>query len=145
MKQHQTPTRHRWGIKQNHARIDQNSSVSMCYEPCLPLSCRFEFLETYARSTIMVMHVSRLMKIVINEHKVLWRLHTLYHLDSCNVSKNKFVAYFMNRTRTRTRTLEKADPGPLEKADPTWKFTVWVKDTFLTNLRVLISNMTIVF
>ena len=145
MKQQQAPTRHRPGIKQNHARIDQNSSVSMCYEPCLRLSCQFEFLETYARSTIMVVHVRGLMKIVINEHKVLWILHTLYHLDSCNVSKNKFLAYFMNRTRTRTRTLGKADPGSLEKADPTWKFTLWVKNPFLTNLRVLISSMTIVF
>ena len=37
------------------------------------------------------------------------------------------------------------DPGPLKKADPIPKFTVWVKDSFLTNLRVLISNMSIVF
>ena len=33
-------------------------------------------------------------------------------------------------------------PGPSEKADPIPKFTVWVKDSYLTNLRVLISNMT---
>ena len=40
---------------------------------------------------------------------------------------------------------EKADPGPLEKPDPIPKFTVRVKDSFLTNLKVLISNMTIGF
>ena len=40
---------------------------------------------------------------------------------------------------------EKADPGPLEKPDLIPKFTVRVKDSFLTNLKVLISNMTIVF
>ena len=42
-------------------------------------------------------------------------------------------------------SLEKADPGPLEKADPIPKFTVRFKDSFQTNLRVLVSNMTIVF
>ena len=33
----------------------------------------------------------------------------------------------------------------LQKVDPIPKFTVRVKDSFLTNSRVLISNMTIVF
>ena len=46
---------------------------------------------------------------------------------------------------TRARTFKKADPVPLEKADPTPKFTVLVKNLFLRNLRVLISNITIVF
>ena len=36
------------------------------------------------------------------------------------------------------------EPGPLERADLIPKFTVWVKDSFMTKLRVLISNMTIV-
>ena len=40
--------------------------------------------------------------------------------------------------------LQKVDPGPLEQADPTQKFTVSVKNSFLTNLRWQISNMTIV-
>ena len=39
---------------------------------------------------------------------------------------------------------KKADSGLVEKADPIPKFTVWVKDSFLTYSRVLISNMTIV-
>ena len=55
------------------------------------------------------------------------------------------MAYFIKPTEPGPGTSEKADPGPLEKADPIPKFTVWVKDSFLTNLRVLISNMTIVF
>ena len=41
--------------------------------------------------------------------------------------------------------LQKANPGSLEKADPIPNFTVGVKDSFLTNLRLLISNMTVVF
>ena len=45
-----------------------------------------------------------------------------------------------------THLQKKADRGwPLEKADPIPKFTVWVKDSFLTDSRVLISNMTTVF
>ena len=43
------------------------------------------------------------------------------------------------------RPSEKADLRPLEKADPIPKLIVWVKDSCLTNSRVLISNMTIVF
>ena len=52
---------------------------------------------------------------------------------------------FIKRTETwtRTRTGEEVS-WPLEKADPIPQFTVWGKDSFLTNLRVLISNMTIV-
>ena len=41
--------------------------------------------------------------------------------------------------------LEKADPVPLEKADPTPNITVQVKNSFLTNSSVLISNMTSFF
>ena len=37
------------------------------------------------------------------------------------------------------------DPGSLEKANPIPNFPVVVKDSFLTNLRELISNMTIVY
>ena len=44
----------------------------------------------------------------------------------------------------RTRTSEKGDPKTLEKTDPISKLTVWVKDSLMTNLRVLISNMTTV-
>ena len=35
-------------------------------------------------------------------------------------------------------------PGPIEKVDPTPKFTASIKDSFLTNLRALVSNTTIV-
>ena len=41
--------------------------------------------------------------------------------------------------------VEKTDPRPLEKEDSFRKFTVWVKHSLLTNPRVLISNMTLVF
>ena len=40
---------------------------------------------------------------------------------------------------------EKADPVPLEKADPTPNIIVQVKNSFLTNSSVLISNMTSFF
>ena len=53
-----------------------------------------------------------------------------------------------SRARAIGHTLE-SEPvpgrGPSEKVDPIPKFTVWVKDSFLTNSRVLISNITIVF
>ena len=52
-------------------------------------------------------------------------------------------AYFIKWTRTRT--FRKSRLGSLEKADPIPKFTVWVKDSLITNLRMLISNMTIAF
>ena len=35
-----------------------------------------------------------------------------------------------------------ADHGPLQKQNPVLKFNVQVKNPFLTNLRVLISNRT---
>ena len=54
-------------------------------------------------------------------------------------------AYFIKRTRNRNQTFWKSGPRHLEKADPIPKFTVWVKDSLKANLRVLISNMTIVF
>ena len=38
-----------------------------------------------------------------------------------------------------------SNPGPLEKLDFSKKFTVWVKNSYLTNLKVLISNMTMLF
>ena len=44
-----------------------------------------------------------------------------------------------------TEPSEKVDPKRLEKANPTPKFTIWVKDSLMTNLRVVISNMTIAF
>ena len=37
------------------------------------------------------------------------------------------------------------DPGSLEKTDPLPKFIIMAKNSFLVNLRVLISNMTIIF
>ena len=40
---------------------------------------------------------------------------------------------------------EKADPVPLEKADPTLNIIVQVKNSFLTNSSVLILNMTSFF
>ena len=40
---------------------------------------------------------------------------------------------------------EKTDPGPLEKADPMPKLTVRNKNSFLTNSRILIVNITIDF
>ena len=41
--------------------------------------------------------------------------------------------------------LEKADPEPWEKVDPMPKFTILVKNTFMANYRLLISNMTTIF
>ena len=38
---------------------------------------------------------------------------------------------------------EKANTGPLQKVDSIPKLAVWVKDTLMTNLRVLNSSMTI--
>ena len=89
MKPHQASTRYRPEINQNHARIDQNSPIFMCYESYLPLDCWYYI---YSRSFTMVVNVNRLkiVKIVTNEHRVLRRLHTLYHLDSCNITKNKY-------------------------------------------------------
>ena len=55
------------------------------------------------------------------------------------------MAYFTKPTGPGPRTSEKADPGRLEKADPIPKFTVLVKDSYLTISRVLISSMTILF
>ena len=43
------------------------------------------------------------------------------------------MAYFINRLFRKSEPLEKAGPGPIEKADPTPKFTVLVKNTFMTN------------
>ena len=69
-------------------------------------------------------------------------LKTLIH--SCLY--NFLEPYFKSEPGPRPdRTFWKMDPRPLEKADPIPKFTVWVKDSFLTNLWVLISNMTIAF
>ena len=55
------------------------------------------------------------------------------------------LAYFTKPTRPGPGTSEKAYPGPLEKADSIPKFTVLVKDSYLTISRLLISNMTILF
>ena len=43
------------------------------------------------------------------------------------------MAYFINRTFRKSEPLEKADHGPVEKTDPMPKFTVLVKNTFMTN------------
>ena len=40
--------------------------------------------------------------------------------------------------------MNKADPRPLEKTDAVPKFTVGDKNSFLTKLRVLILNMTVI-
>ena len=40
---------------------------------------------------------------------------------------------------------EVVDSRPFEKANPTSKFNAWVKNSFLSNFGVLISNMIIVF
>ena len=53
-------------------------------------------------------------------------------------------ACIIKRTRTRTQNFKKTDPGSLKTADPMLKFTIMVKIFFL-NLRLLISNMKIVF
>lgn len=47
----------------------------------------------------MAVNVNRLkiVKILTNEHRILRRVHTLYHLDSRNVNKNKhFVVKLAN-------------------------------------------------
>ena len=71
-----------------------------------------------------------------------------YHLLLFSTSK-RHTLY------SRPGPSEKPDPGPLQKPDPIPKFTVRVKDSIydkwqiydklITNLRVLISNMAIVF
>ena len=99
MQPHQASTKHRAEINQNNARIDQNSAVFTCYEPYLPLSCWYGFWYIYSRSFAMVVNINRLriVKRVTNDHRVLRRLHTLYHLGSYNVTKNKyFVVKFSN-------------------------------------------------
>ena len=55
------------------------------------------------------------------------------------------MGYFISWTFKESGPLEKADPGPIEKADPMPKFTALVKNTLMTNQRLLISNMTIIF
>ena len=54
-------------------------------------------------------------------------------------------AYFIKQTRTRTSILRKSGTQTLRKSAPTQKFTVWAKNSLLSNLMVLVSNMTIVF
>ena len=48
------------------------------------------------------------------------------------------------RLGLRHRPSEKVNLGPLEEVNPILKLIVWVKSLFLTNSRVLISNMIIV-
>ena len=63
-------------------------------------------------------------------------------------SVNHQMYYLIKRTFRKTgpeEKAEKADPGPLEKVDPMPKFAILVKSTFMTNQRLLISNMTIIF
>ena len=43
------------------------------------------------------------------------------------------MAYFIKRTFRRKGPLEKAHPEPLQKLDPIAKFTVLVKNIFMTN------------
>ena len=43
------------------------------------------------------------------------------------------MTYFINQTFRKIGPTEKADPEPIEKADPMPKFTVLVKNTFITN------------
>ena len=43
------------------------------------------------------------------------------------------MAYFIKWTFRRKGPLEKADPEPLQKMDPIAKFTVLVKNIFMTN------------
>ena len=57
----------------------------------------------------------------------------------------QIMEYFTKRTGPGPGPSEKANPGSLEEVDPIPNFTVVVKDLFLTNLRELISNMTIVY
>ena len=58
---------------------------------------------------------------------------------------HKDILYIKSEPGRRPRPSEKADNGSLEKVDPIPKFTVSVKNSFLTNWRLLISNMAIVF
>ena len=55
------------------------------------------------------------------------------------------MTFFGHSLESRPRPSEKTDPRPLEKVDPISKFTVWVKDSLMKNLKVLISNMAIAF
>ena len=83
------------------------------------------------------------MKVVDTHNRIFFRCPVLV-INEINPFLAKFFcfqkterAYFLKRTRIRTRIFRKSGPYP--------KFTVWLKDSFLTNLRVLTSNMTIVF
>ena len=51
----------------------------------------------------------------------------------------------MSHSFTLNPAYAEPGPGPSGKADPMPKFTVLAKTQFSTNLRVLISNMTIFF
>ena len=55
------------------------------------------------------------------------------------------MAYFINRTLRKSKPVEKVESRPIEKANPMPNFTVLVKNTFMTNQMLLISNMTIIF
>ena len=56
-----------------------------------------------------------------------------------------FWAYFKKKTGPGPRSPQKSYPGSLEKVDPILKITVWIKNSILTNSRVLISDMTLDF
>ena len=43
------------------------------------------------------------------------------------------MTYFIKWNFRKSGPLEKTDPGPLQKADPMPKFTVLVKNIFMTN------------
>ena len=52
------------------------------------------------------------------------------------------IAYYSRHTlKSRPGPSEKGHPGPLEEVDSNPEFNLWVKNAFLTNLRVMISNI----
>ena len=65
------------------------------------------------------------------------KVHPMYF------QKTYFIKW--TRTRTRTKTFRKTDPATLEKMHPVPTLIVLLKNFLLTNLRVLISNRTLVF
>ena len=105
---------------------------------------------TEHQNHILVLNVTN---ICIYRKKVIktnTRLKNCTYQQNIDYSRNLYIKgrptpCFIKRTQTGNGPSEKPDPGPLEKAHPMPKITVWVKDSFLRYSKVLISDMTIAF
>lgn len=83
-----------------------------------------------------------------NERKLRWSVIAGNH-DNFFFEKRLSFWDYPNRNTLQngpaTGPLEKVSLGPSEKVEPTTKFTILVQNSFLINLKVLISNPRIVF